>query len=244
MSAITIIGVDCACEPKNVGLALASHSEGRTVVDEVKRGSRRELPAEVITEWISAREDPILLALDAPLGWPAPLGDTLAQHRAGDALEVDAHTLFRRETDRFVKQHLNQQSFDVGANLIARTAHAALELLGSLRRNLGRPIPLAWKPDFKGVAAIEVYPAATLKSHDIPFKGYKKARDVYGSVQEALGERLRLPSDAVLSESDHVLDAALCVLAAHDFLEGRALAPPNLARAQRESWIWVRDPEA
>jgi hypothetical protein len=33
---------------------------------------------------------------------------------------------------------------DVGANLIARTAHAALTLLDVLRKHFSIPIPLAW----------------------------------------------------------------------------------------------------
>jgi len=40
-----------------------------------------------------------------------------------------------------------------------------------------------------------------------------------------------------------VLDAAVCVLAAGDFLLGRAMAPENRSQAEREGWIWVRAPE-
>jgi hypothetical protein len=44
------------------------------------------------------------------------------------------------------------------------------------------------------------------------------------------------------TECDHLLDAALCVLAAADFRRGRSMGPPaSLADvARREGWIWVR----
>ena len=35
------------------------------------------------------------------------------------------------------------------------------------------------------------------------------------------------------------LDAAVCVLAAADFLADRAVPPGDLATARKEGWIWV-----
>jgi hypothetical protein len=45
-------------------------------------------------------------------------------------------------------------------------------------------------------------------------------------------------------ESDHMLDAIVCAIAGHDFIEGRALAPPKQLEeaAMRERWIWLRKP--
>ena len=43
------------------------------------------------------------------------------------------------------------------------------------------------------------------------------------------------------SKSD-ALDAVICLLAAQDFLIGKAMPPNNHAPALKEGWIWVRYP--
>ena len=56
-----------------------------------------------------------------------------------------------------------------------------------------------------------------------------------------LAERLRLPEDTTLMQDNaDALDAGLCVLAAVDFLLGRAMRPKDLQKARKEGWIWVR----
>lgn len=244
---VTTIGIDCATDPRRVGLALGRYEEGRTSVDAVTLGARALPPAEVVAPWIRDAPGPVLLALDAPLGWPVPLGRALGLHRAGAPLDDTAHALFRRSTDRFVKERIGKQSLDVGADRIARTAHAALDLLGRLRKQSGTAIPLAWEPGSNGTAAIEVYPAATLRAHGIGARGYKKKGapgvEARERVAAALGDRMALPPDrSVLWESDDALDAVICLLAAQDFLLCDALAPPNQMLAEREGWIWVRAP--
>jgi predicted RNase H-like nuclease len=241
---MTAIGVDCASDPKNVGLALGRFVDGHIAVEAVRRGAREPSPVEVVARWIETRGAPVLLALDAPLGWPVPLADTLVAHRAGDPLDAEAHALFRRATDRFVRDRLGKQPLDVGADRIARTAHAALAFLSTLRQRLGLPIPLAWQPEVAGMAAIEVYPAATLAAHGLLAPGYKhpQGHDVRRRLAAELGERLALPHNDALFHSDHLLDAALCVLAAQDFLRGEAMPPLDRGLAEREGWIWVRQP--
>jgi hypothetical protein len=69
---------------------------------------------------------------------------------------------------------IDKQPLDVGADRIARTAHAALRLLQELRERTHMSIPLAWDRNFKPeVQAIEVYPAGSLKSYGIRHSGYK-----------------------------------------------------------------------
>jgi hypothetical protein len=51
------------------------------------------------------------------------------------------------------------------------------------------------------------------------------------------------PDRSVLQESDDVLDAVICLLAAQDFLLGDALPPLDQALAEREGWIWARRPK-
>lgn len=169
-----IIGIDCSARPANVGMARAIRRAGRWVLDEVCTGGRERAPAAVVADWILDGPTPVLLALDAPLGWPKPMRQALAAHRAGAALTQSADDLFRRETDRVVRERIGNQSFDVGADRIARTAHWSLRFLADLRKRTGEPVPLAWTGDIAGVAAaIEVYPAATLLAHGIAIRGYK-----------------------------------------------------------------------
>ena len=71
-----IIGVDCATDPNKVGLALGRITGQRPRLLAARAANRAEPPAEIIADWL--REEAVaLLALDAPLGWPAPLGRAL-----------------------------------------------------------------------------------------------------------------------------------------------------------------------
>ncbi len=40
--------------------------------------------------------------------------------------------------------------------------------------------------------------------------------------------------------SADVLDSAVCLLAAKDFLKGNVYFPSNLEKAKKEGWIWVK----
>ena len=110
------------------------------------------------------------------------------------------------------------------------------------------PIPLAWTPaDVLPVAAIEVYPAATLVAHRMRSNGYKK-RDQTEERREivaALLTKLKIADSVVdLTQSADLVDAAVCVLAGADFLSGRAMAPEDRTLAEREGWIWTAAPNA
>src|SRR5687767_13252508 len=129
-----IVGIDCASDARNVGLALASLDHGRTKLLELCRGTKTPPIEDVITKWLGSRPtSSVLLALDAPLGWPASLGDVLSRHAAGSTPPVTAHQMFRRRTDDVVYRVLKKRPLDVGADRIARCAHAALALLQRLR---------------------------------------------------------------------------------------------------------------
>ena len=240
-----LVGVDCSTNPRNVGIALAEL--GDTVrVCKVHAGNRD--PWSLLARWLSARrERDVLVALDAPLGWPIALGEALQEHSAGKPVGQCPNEMFRRRTDRHIKQLTGKQPLDVGADRIARTAHAALKEMDTLRKRSGSPIPLAWcKDDLEGIHAIEVYPAATLKSHGLRYEGYKEKKDPnHRSAREEIAKRLpdvHLPKDCretVLDNADG-LDAVVCLLAAADFVRGAASPPPNLDVVRREGWIWCR----
>lgn len=242
----TIIGIDAATEAKKLGLARGHLESDRLVVHEVMLGSEVASVTDTVASWVTAHT---LIAIDAPLGWPSPLGHALREHRAGVAIQAEAHDLFRRVTDRFVHTTLGKLPLEVGADRIARTAHAALRRLDELRRVTRLDIPLAWAPGGRGVACIEVYPAATLRARGIDSSGCKgkkegtvaQRRRVLDAVRGELGLEIE---DARLVGCDDRLDAVLCVLAGADFLRGRCVGPDERQRerAEVEGWIWFGDP--
>jgi len=239
--AATVIGVDCATVPARVGLARARREGGGWRLTDAGVASPARPPAEVLEAWL--REDPrSMVALDAPLGWPADLGAALAPHRAGDPIAAPIATLFNRVTDRALQARLGKRPLEVGADRIARTAWSALDLLAQLRRATGRPIPLAWAPDTAELpAAIEVYPAGTLVAHRLRTRGKRHpGSEARAAIDAWLRARLELGDHDPATMPDHALDALLCVAAGLDFLAGAALGPDDPETARREGWIWVK----
>lgn len=240
--AILIVGIDCATKANKVGLVVATSGADRpTILRAHPHGKSTSDMAEALVTVLQSEigawaPKPTLLALDAPLGWPQPLGEGLHTHLAGARLRRrgrSADGYFRRVTDRRVKRVLGKAPLEVGANFIARTGMATLELLASLGEALGSPIKLAWQRSDvdRGCHAIEVYPAATriaLNLHDQPNQLQKLKEHMAGV--EHLGA----------SPSEHTIDAALCVLAADHFIRGNVVAPrrSEVAIAKREGWIW------
>ena len=112
------------------------------------------------------------------------------------------------------------------------------------------PIPLAWQPaPPTETSAVEVYPAGTLAARSLTSSGYKGSTPAATALRRDLTDALvrELPADTaareVMCRTDLALDAALCVLAGVDFIEGRAVAPDDLPLAKREGWIWVCERE-
>jgi len=236
----TIIGIDCATQEEKTGLALG-HFDRRTLdVEPPALGSKKpgHMRVDVVARWIMAaiaRDASVLIALDAPLGWPERLGPALTAHRAGQPIGVDADELFRRHTDAEIERRLGKRPLDVGANLIARTAYSALKLLARLREDMEKPIHVAASPDHvPSLAAIEVYPAATLLAH-----GVAHTDDPLEALHGQGVFRFSTLSSRRLSE--HERDAVTCVVAGMDFLLKRAVRPPDekLDIARKEGWIWV-----
>jgi predicted RNase H-like nuclease len=242
---ITIIGIDCATQPQKTGLALGTWDGTAVTIHTLTLGQKSQSLAQTIANWLPP-DQPILLAIDAPLGWPADLGSQLATHQAGNPLSVPPNSLFRRETDRHIWLRTGKLPLEVGADRIARTVHAALTLLAELRQLTQQPIPLAWQPTVTSkLSAIEVYPAGTLKVLFDPMKvpRYKSKDGENGrsAILQSLKQQVTLPPDVSLAlQNDDALDAAVCVLAGADFLGGLAEPPNNLSAAQKEGWIWVR----
>lgn len=243
---IFVIGIDCATNLRKVGAAFSLIVPGeRPTIENLAEVSIPRI-ASRLEQALSAGHR-ALLALDSPLGWPAALGPALTVHRAGRRIPIAADLLFRRATDQWVTSVTGQRPLDIGADKIARTAHATLELLNEVRELTGTQLPMAWRSDFSEKAAcIEVYPAATLKACGLPTTGYKgkdqAAREQREHIVDNLEPLLDVSTNcrASLVANDHALDAAVCVLAASDFLTGLARPPENEALAHQEGWIWVR----
>jgi len=244
-----IIGVDCAAQGRDIGLALGHFDGHECNVSEVAHGKFLESVADTIAGWISADERTIL-ALDAPLGWPVHLGECLFNHRAGEHVAIDSDTLFSRITDKIVREKTGKKPLEVGADRIARAARSALNLLNDLRTLTGRPIPLqAVEPIMNdSVCTIEVYPAATLTVKGF-MQPYKK-KEYHSGRQKiliSLETQMQISANkSLIIENDDVLDAVICVLAGVDFLQQNVIIPSGdeLECVKKEGWIWVQSPFA
>ncbi|MBN2500385.1 MAG: DUF429 domain-containing protein [Anaerolineales bacterium] len=238
-----VIGVDCATVDKRIGLAKGKFENSQVAVLEVASGKDQPV-LETILDWLPPNE-PALLGLDAPLGWPAALGQQLAGHMAGKPIREQPGKLFNRHTDHFIHNKLGKKPLEVGADRIARTALAALKLIEGLRHRSGNEIIVGWNPaEIVNTAVIEVYPAATLIAYNAIVPGYKKpaATTERQKVLTSLKQHMEIKTapDLMLASPD-VLDAAICVLAGADYLKGQCYPPDDLTLAQKEGWIWVKE---
>ena len=240
---IGIIGIDCATQPKKIGLASGFYSNGEVCIEEVSVGTNEISIVDTVVKWV-ALFPKTLITLDAPLGWPQDLGRSLHSHYAGQPVQNEPDQLFHRATDEFIHRELGKKPLEVGANLIARTAHAALKLLYAIREVTEMEIPLAWEPGkISGLQAIEVYPAATLIAHSMNMLGYK-AKDGLNARKlflEKLNSLVQLPADySLIEKNSDALDAVICVLAGVDFLRSDVYEPLEKEFVAKEGWIWVK----
>ncbi|MEM1322776.1 MAG: DUF429 domain-containing protein [Bacteroidota bacterium] len=255
-----LIGLDCAVNHKNIGLAIARRTAPAQLhLQYVQQGLDLLYLQAVLAEALQAQER-ILLAIDAPLGWPRQLSVSLQSHQAGQAVQLHhnetgdtkANLLFRRYTDRYARSLGYGQPLDVGADKIARASISALDILAELQQALGRSIPLAWQSEsLPPISAIEVYPAATLRCAGLPSRGYKRPeqRALREDILKGLSANIDIPSDlaevALANKATDALDALVCLLCGLDFIQGRCPAPDwaslNKAMIVQEGWMWIRD---
>jgi hypothetical protein len=235
----SIIGIDCSTNPKKLGLCRSTTCTRGLVIEEVVVGASH--PIDLIGSWV--KDSSALISLDAPLGWPTDLGKSLEGHSAGQAIPLEGNQLFRRSSDRFIKDKLGKQSLDVGADRIARTALWAVNFIEALSQIVGEPIPLVWSASFVDpIAAIEVYPAASLISRNLALRGYKKSENIVirEAILTGLESEVRIKcnhSDIVAT--DDALDSVVCALAGYDFLNNKCYEPGDLELAKKEGWIWA-----
>jgi len=235
--------LDAASQWKNFGYAVGDYTD--TQIQILEAGLiESDGESDVLENRIAPqlrKSNRALVAIDAPLGWPQPLADALANHRAGERITIAKNALFRRRTDLLVARTSGKTPLEIGADRIARAAHAALDALNHLREASGKPIPLIWNKDFSGLGAIEVYPGATLKARNLKYVGYKKPDQL--GVRRQIAQELRSDIPMLVKfvrQKADVFDACLCLVAAKDFLDGFAAPPEDPSLAQKEGWIWVR----
>jgi predicted RNase H-like nuclease len=244
---ITLIGLDAAVQDGDFGYAIGEFNGADKPVKIRGAGSLRDVNS-ALKSIVSAIDaaNKVLIAVDAPLGWPTRLRDALDKHVAGTLVSQHADDIFRRQTDKLVQKVVGNRSFDVGADRIARTAHRALRFIQSLREMSAQSIDLAWSNSWaEKCALIEVYPAATLRSRRLPHRKYKNQeyREARTAIADGL-KRLVPELDNYVSAQADIFDACLCLLAARDFLCDEAMRPTAdmVETAALEGWIWVRKP--
>lgn len=246
---MNLIGWDCAVDAQKNGVAVGCIRDNRITVDCVQARLSRPALVETLCDAVRGA-DRVLLAIDSPLGWPTPLGHTLARHVAGESVKEEADQLVRRETDRVIERVTGKRPLDVGADRIARTAIATLKRLTKVRERTHCALPLAWNPErVSEPCCIEVYPAATLKTRGWVSAGYKNGNPDHKARRAAILADLAgtldfstKASETMLENAD-ALDAVICLLAARDFLLGRVMPPEDGKLARKEGWIWVRGRE-
>ncbi|MFY8136293.1 MAG: DUF429 domain-containing protein [Aquimonas sp.] len=241
---LTLIGIDAAAQRTKTGYAIASWEGSSALIQRSGVMDHRGAAMAVLVD--ALRAGTCLIAIDAPLGWPMGLREALADHLAGQALSRLPDSMFSRASDRRLRE-LGHRPLEVGAALIARAAHGALRLLEELREASGQKLPLLWDPTVTTSGVIEVYPAATLKTHGHRSTGYKHHEQVNERREIAAALEPTIIGIAERSERGaDEFDACLCLLAALDFLDGGCVAPQpaELDVAQREGWIWLRDKAA
>lgn len=238
-----VIGIDCATDPKKTGISFGIYLNGKMELKEVTIGNNNISIAEIIYNWIDL-DKKLLIAIDAPLGWPKGMSDMLCSHNAGDNINLSSNDLFRRETDKFVKKKIGKQPLDVGADRIARTALSALKIINDLSHLIKKPIKLGWDNlNFNEVYCIEVYPAATLDCYGIVSRSYKDKKHnlIRKEIIHKLKNHLNISEGiSIIEENADALDSTVCLLSAKDFIEGNVYYPVYEDLAKKEGWIWVR----
>lgn len=224
---VQIIGIDCAAQPADFGLARGRIRGRKLEIVRVCKGEGSDncfdKLVKQVQDWIEGQDadgpSPTLLALDAPLGWPIHMTRALHNHSAGTPLGRPSDTghrdpnpgnrLFRRHTDRFIAEKFPGAPLDIGADRIARVARSALELLGRLRvREHGQSeVPLLW--DAQGLersGAIEVYPRLTLQhlrgSHEAKKLRYKSKKSELAQENRRKIVEDDLPARLILNADD------------------------------------------
>ncbi len=90
-----IIGIDFSTDPKKTGISTGLFQERKVTIDSVITGKQTGDIVKYVADFISRGDDPALIAIDAPLGWPEGMGKALTGHQAGKVLPGIRNTFFQ-----------------------------------------------------------------------------------------------------------------------------------------------------
>lgn len=95
---------------------------------------------------------------------------------------------------------------------------------------------------YQDAAAVFAIEPVDLLSGRLP-RTQQRLVEAWAEIADALQAKLTVPKHiGNIACNEHLLDAIVCVLAAMDFITGRAMPPPNRCRAEQEGWIWTAKP--
>ena len=170
--------------------------------------------------------------------------------RAGPRRREEHHRVTRLNDRPHPGEHLAGQLLERGPAMVdGRRRHRAQHAVGHVGRpgNLQEMTSAGMSHGANlGVCATErnkVESCRPARHHSGSSRCEQKVRQRREIVDE-LRERMAIPERLAeaLCGNDDLLDAAVCVLAAQDFLSGRAVPPTDRCLAERESWIWAALP--
>jgi hypothetical protein len=229
------LGIDLSAQPKGTSACRISWDAVGARVDALVV----EADDDVLTR---LRSRVAVTAMDAPFGWPAAFVSALADWGIGSPWPVvDSEHLRHRLTDRSVRDGWKISPLSVSSDRIGACAWRCARLLtrwGVTDRIGG-----------EGVA--EVYPAAALKSWELPTAGYK-----HRDLSVALVARGRLVGELrdrcpwlhlegsqweAVTQNHDALDSLICALVGRAVELGMTAPIPDDARTlvEQEGWIHV-----
>ncbi|MEU8361248.1 DUF429 domain-containing protein [Nonomuraea sp. NPDC048882] len=229
-------GIDLAAEPPRTAVAWLTWSSNGAQVTRLELGAKDDLLIEAITAATKT-------GIDCPFGWPVKFIDFITAHRTGHVTvpqDVPAliwrHDLTHRVTDQAVEARTGRRPLSASADRIGHTTMRCAALLSTLAAQ-GHPV------DRRGTgAAVEVYPAATLRLWNLPHQSYKRPTELNVLVDRLKREAPWLDlagHEALCRTSADATDAVICALAARAGALGLATTPPpeHSETAAAEGWI-------
>ncbi len=214
--AVLTVGVDLAAEAVGTAVAVIESSTAGVVVRDLILPGNDDTVIDAVQKADKA-------GIDCPLGWPDAFVSFVSAHRLGAvALAGGAELggkawrrgLAWRHTDEVVREATGMVPLSVAADRIAHTALRCAVIQARLAT-------LGVRVDRSGAGTVvEVYPAASLKIWNLPWRDYKKptgaaARAAIVAQIETRAPWLSLGGHAdQCRRSDHALDALVAALTA------------------------------
>jgi predicted nuclease with RNAse H fold len=211
-----LVGIDLATTPRSTGVyVLEDHAILHVGIG---AGTARH-PSWLVDRCAGAN----VVAIDVPFGWPKPFTEALAGYRVGDRLSLERNQYRLRKTDFWLKEKFPPLNpIAVATDKLGSTAIVGANLVHALRE---RGFYLA-PASVMTPAAVEVYPAASLRAWGLPHKNL----DVPGVL-----DRICEAFDLSIGDQElrrvvgcrHCFDALLSSLTAREYADGLTFDPPE-----------------